>query len=244
MKKTISTVFLLVFCIVVNAQDSSKIQTDNSQKMTTTDTKSCTLHHNSIQLGIGTTGVTLDFRHRFTSLFGIRIGGSYLPGPSDVDATSMVPINKRSKSKMDINSISGTHLLLEISPFSGSGFRLITGVGYFGSLSGKVNSYFVDSVGITNTKKLSPQELGTIKTTIDYGSQVAPYLGIGFGKPVPCHRVGLNVEMGFYYLKPPTVSTITTNSLADNTQLPASLQSQLATYIWWPNIQLNLNVRL
>jgi len=244
MKKTISTVFLLVFCIVVNAQDISKIPTDSSQKMTTPDAKCTLLNQNSIQIGLGTTGISVDYRHRFTSLIGLRIGGAMLPGISNADITNTLKLEKRARSKMDVE-LNNTHLLVEFSPFNGKGVRLITGLGYFATANGKVHSYFVDSVGITNTKSLSPAEIGTIDATIDYGGQIAPYFGLGFGSPVPKHRVGFNVDLGFYYLQAPNVTSICTNALAlNNGTLSPSLKTQLKTYIYLPNIQFNLNIRL
>ncbi len=243
MKKTITNVLLFFFCLAVNAQDSSKVKTDNSQEMTAEAKKSCLLHRNAIQLGIGTTGIGLDYRHRFSTHLGFRLGGSYLLGLSNLDVSEFVAISKKSKSTMEVN-LNNAHLLLEISPFACNGFRLITGIGYISNANGKINTFFVDSLGITNTKTYAPQEVGTVKTNIDYGSQVAPYLGIGLGNAVPKRRIGINVDIGYYFLKAPSVNVIGTNLLENNAHLGPALQAQLETYTWLPNFQLNLNIRL
>ena len=224
------------------AQVVSKLLADSTKKQTAVKRNSLAGHQNAFEIGVGSLGVTADFQHRFTKHLAYRIGGTYLPGVSNVNLSDIVSISSQASTTADV-SLNSYHLLLEYNPFGGNGFRLIAGVGYFASANGKLLTAFKDSLQITRTKTYSPKEVGVVNTTIDYKC-IAPYVGLGLGRGVPKHRFGINLEIGTYYLQAPTVTIVGTNLLANNQQLAPVLQSQLTTYIWLPKFQLNFNFRL
>ena len=239
--KRIFTYLLLFQCFFCKAQSYYSSQSspfETEQKVEN--------NGNAFEIGISTIGITADFQHRFGNYFAYRIGGTFLPGFHHQDVSSFATNPKDSSTSLldiDLNSM---HLLFEVTPFGGSGFRLVTGMGYFAAAKGSITT--TKNNGITvGLKKYSPSEVGSVSTTIDY-SGFAPYLGIGLLRGVPKNNFNINLDLGTYFLGNPTLTQTGTGLLnSNNTETTgADLLKQLIVNNWkfLPVLQMNLNFKL
>jgi len=235
-----------VICIDVHAQDTSKVAKTVSEEKTSLSKNSLEGHKSSLSFGFGTLGLAIDYRNKFANRFAYRIGGSLLPGIKGKDVSSTFT-NKEDSTKLLLDvSLNSVHLLLEVNPFGGNGFRIITGLGFFNSAKGTLLTTKTKSLSV-GMKKYSPDSVGTVTTQVDYGG-VAPYLGIGLFRGVPMGRFNINLDLGTYFLPNPKVTTSGTYLFDSNTteSTGASLQKELIDKKWkfLPVLQLNLNFRL
>ncbi len=92
--------------------------------------------------------------------------------------------------------LSTTELLLDWHPFSG-GFRVTGGVVHNGTdLTGEARPTSTDTVEIGG-RVFNAQEVGSVDADVDF-NRIAPYLGIGYGKPFG-QRLSLSADLGVTY---------------------------------------------
>jgi hypothetical protein len=92
--------------------------------------------------------------------------------------------------------------------------------------------------------QISPDEVGQIKAEIKPSSNIAPYLGIGFGRAIPKNRVGVSFEIGTYYMGSPNVDFYCTKMLEPTSSMKTVLTDNLSPNQWLPRISLSINVKL
>lgn len=126
-------------------------------------------------------------------------------------------------------------------PF-GNAFKLTGGLAY---LMSKVTStaQLRDSTPQGDIN-ISPEEVGQIKAEIKPSSAIAPYIGIGFGRAIPKHRVGVSFEIGTYYMGSPNVDFYCTKMLEPTSSMKTVLSDNLSPNQWLPRLSLNVNIRL
>ncbi|WP_109623135.1 hypothetical protein [Sediminitomix flava] len=123
-------------------------------------------------------------------------------------------------------------------PFAGSSFKLVGGFGYFKNDVTIVGIYEEDvALGEIN---VDPGQL-TVRST---WKVTAPYMGIGFGRPVPKRRIGFGLDMGAYYVGSPDARLTGTNLVEAMNSQEEQLRENLSGYEWFPVIKFRLAVRL
>lgn len=125
-------------------------------------------------------------------------------------------------------------------PFGGA-FKLVAGVAYM-TTRVSASAYLKDSV-VQNDITISPKDVGKITIEIKPAS-FTPYIGLGFGRAVPKHRVGVSFEMGAFYIGSPTVNFSTTGMLEPTNNQGKVLSENMAEYKWLPKLSLGINFRL
>ncbi len=125
-------------------------------------------------------------------------------------------------------------------PFGGA-FKLVAGVAYM-MTNVSASAYLKDSVK-QNDITISPQDVGKISIELKPAS-FAPYIGLGFGRAVPKHRVSVSFEMGAFYIGSPTVNFTTNGMLAPTENQGKVLSENMAEYKWLPKLSLGINFRL
>ncbi|MFP5042815.1 hypothetical protein [Parasediminibacterium sp. JCM 36343] len=199
-------------------------------------------NNTSLQLGVGTQGLSFDVKETVSSKFTLRLGTTLLP-VHNLDLTNTVDIGIKSSTNgdADLNSV---RLLLEYSPVHNGGFRLVTGAGYFYKSGLVMNLSINESKQFSNTgPTYTGAQIGTVKTVID-SKGIAPYIGIGLGRATRKHRFTTNLDLGTFILPSPTVVVTGTNMLSNNSHLGPVLQNQISDYKWLPVLQLHFNYRI
>ena len=92
--------------------------------------------------------------------------------------------------------------------------------------------------------EVSPEEVGFIKGTIQMGSKLSPYFGLGFGRAVPRKRVGIGLDLGTYYKGRPRVDLEATSLLRNNVNNEQVLEDALSFVRWWPVVSFRLAVKV
>ncbi len=136
--------------------------------------------------------------------------------------------------------VGGAAAIFDWHPFKNA-FKLSAGLGYLQTgISGGGRLRDSAKIGLI---PISPEELGEINTSIA-PQKIAPYLGIGFGRAVPKHRVGFAFELGTYYIGQPDVSFKTTKLLEPSSSNEAVLKSNMSGYNWLPHLSFSLTIKL
>jgi hypothetical protein len=197
-------------------------------------------HPASLQLGIGSLGVSGDFKVKIRKKLSLRVGGAYAT-IDNLNNLSSLP--NFVSNNVTSATFTNTHLMIEYSPFKGDGFRLVGGAGYYFNSSVTVNILSKGTYYFGNI----PLNTNVVGTTALIGSLngLAPYLGTSFFKGFPKHRLNLTLDVGTYYLSQPVASVSEgTGLLKGNVTCVSTLQQNINGYRWYPVIQLNFNVKL
>lgn len=195
----------------------------------------------------------------------MRVGVTTLPGsykynqsiePIDVSGTEVKIPDLRLKATAGM-----THgmLLFDFTPFRrGKSSFYITLGAYFGSskllkLSGQLDPAQLaelESQGIHITD--IPVNIGSSEVMLNAdGSMnaslkvwaVKPYVGLGFGRPIPKRRVGFRGEIGAAFIGKPKVESANVRDIDGNGEI-GTINKILGKVIVYPNISLTLTVRL
>ncbi|NBV04297.1 MAG: hypothetical protein EBS08_01320 [Cytophagia bacterium] len=71
-----------------------------------------------------------------------------------------------------------------------------------------------------------------------------PYVGLGFGRAAPKHRLGLGLDLGAYYIGPPKPEILATGMVKRTSEQSATLQENLKDFQWLPVFSFRLAVAL
>lgn len=179
-------------------------------------------NHVSAGLSVGTDGIGFEVATPLTYHFAARAGFSFMPKikyDQDVnighdDAFTTEEVNIQGKLNM-----SDFHLLFDYYPFKTSTFRITAGA-YIGKsklLEAENTHPFVKEAqwgsaglelgtGSDTYTVVSDANTGDVHADLKVNS-FKPYIGIGFGRAVPKHRVGVQFDLGVQFWGKPEVWT-------------------------------------
>lgn len=156
---------------------------------------------------VGTLGIGVDVAKSFTSQLNGRLGFNF----------GSIGFN-RSDSGIDYNSqlnLSSVQLFGDYYPINSSSFRITGGLiaqnNRF-SVTGKPSgsgTYTLDG------NQFSASDVGTLSGEYKYGNSIAPYVGIGIGKP-PSEGFGFNADLGVMFTGSPQVTLTASNPAFNN----------------------------
>ncbi|MFY7830018.1 MAG: hypothetical protein ACOVQ4_22975 [Flectobacillus sp.] len=225
-QKTTFSLFLLYVCLI------------SYSNVTKAQTPSGSSHKLGLSLNLGTTpGV--DIGYAISPKITARLGYSYFKYNTNTTAkTSGEDVKLGGDANVSIASLS-----FEYHPFKKSSFKLIGGVSYFdkGQIALVVTPTGTYKFGSTT---FTPEEVGNVQFTVDYGKQYAPFAGIGFGRTVPKRRVGFGFEVGSYYTQTPKVTLTGDKRLSSMSEQQAKVQENMKDWKYWPVVNLRLAIRL
>ncbi len=185
--------------------------------------------HLSIGVGVGTTGIDLQVATPINDYIGVRAGYSFIPKikPSfDVDIDSDEDFLRKEdgsgyydKAEIEANLNMGDFkLLADIYPTKKTQFHFTAGffVGKSKLASATTTNHFLNKTYWGN----SGPELGTALNTYTVVSDAEghvnldlkvnsfkPYIGIGFGRPVPSKRLNVSFDFGVQFWGKPALWT-------------------------------------
>ncbi|AEI46845.1 hypothetical protein [Runella slithyformis] len=195
-------------------------------------------HKFGTALRLGTTP-GFDFAYRISPKITILLGYTYFKYTvNTVAKTADEGVKLDAGIKM--SAVSG---LVEYHPFRKSSFKLLTGVSYINQ--GLISVLVTPEGNYTfGTTVFTPEEVGNVSLSVDYGQSAAPFVGIGFGRTVPKRRVGIGFEMGMYYIKSPVISMSGKERLSSMSEQQAQVQENMKDWRYWPVMNLRLAIRL
>jgi hypothetical protein len=156
---------------------------------------------------VGTLGIGADVTKSFTSQIDGRLGFNF----------GSVGIN-RTDSGINYDStlnLSSFHLFGDYYVFGGTGFRVT------GGLVAQNNKFSVTSKPAANgsytinNTQYSANDVGSLTGDFKYANSIAPYLGIGFGKPAS-EGLGFNADLGIMFTGAPKVTLNASNPTFNN----------------------------
>ncbi len=236
MKKITTLFFLLLNFTFLSAAEKEVIaRLKESAKQ---NAMSKIVKSSSVGIQFGTTGLGLNYKAKLHNRVFLRAGASYLP------ATYKMPITVSGLSTTAnlAASFSNIHLFGEYQVFEHIGLRLVGGLGYFlnGDLKATLlpkSSYTIENV------TYSPSEIGQLELNLDWKG-IAPYMGLGFGMPIPETKFNLNMDLGMFYLSQPTTTVIGTGRLQDNASMATQINKNTDDYRYFPTFQLSFNYKI
>lgn len=225
-QKTTFSLFLLYVCLI------------SYSSVTKAQSLSGTSHKLGLSLNLGTTP-GIDVGYAISPKITARLGYSYFKYNTNTTAkTSGEEVKLGGDANVSIASLS-----FEYHPFKRSSFKLIGGASYFdkGQIAFVVTPTGTYKFGSTT---FTPEEVGNVQFTVDYGKQYAPFAGIGFGRTVPKRRVGFGFEVGSYYTQTPKVTLKGDKRLSSMSEQQAKVQENMKDWKYWPVVNLRLAIRL
>lgn len=232
--KLLAFLFVLVGCLkITSAQEQVEIFNPESSKVSFFGSGY------GFSIGVGSLGPGLSLNKRLSSHFSLNIGYSNLGLKQQTELTfdnEMVVLN----ADVTLGAIS---LLVDYHPFKSSSFRLTGGV------AKNLNNYSVTITPKNDVKYgeivLPKEDVGNLVFTFN-SNEYAPYLGFGFGRAIPKHRVGVGFDVGCYYHGNPTANIKASGAFGPTATKEKEEQLQKAFDGWafYPYVNLKLNVKL
>lgn len=173
-------------------------------------------NHLGVSVHAATTGFGFEVATPMTKFVTLRAGASFMPGikfSPDLTCyyTATGPDNQKYETEVDMDidaSLKRTQgsVIFNIYPFAHSSSFFVAAGAYFGGSS---------IIGLTgHSNQLAGQrdaflEIGDYKLPIDANGNVngslraksfRPYLGLGFGRPLPKGRLNFGVELGVQFM--------------------------------------------
>lgn len=171
---------------------------------------------NTFAVGVngGTTGVGFDLAAPLTPYVSVRGGLHIMPDFSiedDMDVDVTVNGQSRTSSTQVKGSIGRTtgELIFNVHPFKSS-FFIAAGASFGGNKVVKIEGHSEDLKEIMQTADKAGLVIGDYTIPVDKNGNVSgglqsksfrPYLGLGFGRPVPKKRIGVLFDMGVQFGK-------------------------------------------
>lgn len=129
-------------------------------------------------------------------------------------------------------------LKLSYHPF-GNAFKLVAGAGYFTASRLNLNSRFAESTFVGEIE-FTTDDIGEIDIDFNW-SEVAPYIGIGFGRPVSKKGLGFAFNAGTYYSESPEITLVATNILEPTSDQEGLLNESFESFQFIPYITFRLS---
>ncbi len=230
---------------LVQAQDSTSAKIDTAGTSMKTSVKKIDLKPKSnvgkLAIGgsLGTTpGVDLSFQ--FAKHFAVRASWvTFSYEQKDLDIKSSESTLKGNVDfKMEAYSFA-----LDFYPSVKSSFKIFAGVSSIQKASISLSA--APTQGYTvGAMSFTPDKLGTLNFSVDYGKTTVPFAGLGFGRAVPKRRVGFGFEGGLYYLNSPAVMLGGTKFLSAMSDQQPQVQANMNDWRYYPVFNLRLAVKL
>lgn len=229
--KTTTSFLLFCLCLISDMAFSQDVVTSNPPKAKSP-------HKLGLSLNLGTTpGISLAYG--LSPKVTARLGFSYFKYNVNTTANAS---DEDVKLAGDAD-LAMADLSFEYHPFKKSSFKLFGGASYIDK--GKVSVVVTPTGTYTfGNSTFTPDQIGNVKLSVDYGKSIAPFAGIGFGRTIPKRRVGFGFEVGTYYTKTPEVTITGEKRLSSMSDQQATVQENMKDWKYWPVINLRLAVRL
>lgn len=191
-----------------------------------------------IALRVGSPGLGLEVARDVHPQLAVRGGIGTIPGQS-FDFTLD---DNRVDVGVDVDVDLGTFYgLADFSPL-GPHLRLTTGVIYT-SLKLKAVGLPLASYQVGN-RSFTPEELGSMTATADYGRKIVPYLGVGLGSLTNGRRMGIVLDAGVALSGSLSVEVDATGMLSPSVDQQVVIQEALDGVRVFPAVSLGLALRL
>ena len=167
---------------------------------------------------VGTLGAGLDLTTGLTDSLNLRLNGNYFTYSRE-DTIEDVSYDA------DLN-FKSFGLLADWHCFN-NGFRITGGVYYNGN---KIDSTGIPTAGEyeINGTNYTAADIGTLKTDVELGNQVAPYLGFGWGNAIDKEgHWSFSLDVGVLFVGSPDVSASVTGPAAANTAFQNDLEAEV-----------------
>lgn len=176
-------------------------------------------NHVAVGASVGTEGFGFEVATPVTNYLALRAGMSMLPkvkvsGDVDIDADTRLLTNKKVNIEGKLNKVD-FKFLVDFYPFA-KGFPLHLTVGAFIGSPKLVSIYntgeFLSPTewGVAGVKlgdyRITSDERGNISADVKV-KKFKPYVGLGFGRAVPKHRLSFNFDLGVQFWGSPAVWT-------------------------------------
>ena len=94
-------------------------------------------------------------------------------------------------------------------------------------------------------KTFTPEEIGSVTTTLGWKSKTAPYVGLGFGNAVsPGKHLGFTMDIGGIYAGSPRVAMVGTKLIGPTATQAASIEESAKNLKWFPMIAFGLSYKI
>ena len=188
-----------------------------------------------------TTGVGADLVYRFNDKLDFRLGFD----------TAKFSINDQISNddfdlEINANLESGTLSAL-LNYYLGKRFFLTAGV-----MSNNFSTYAEGKLTddyLWGDVTISKEDFGSIDFTVEPGSKIAPYFGIGFGRALSIkRRISMALEFGALYFGQPDFTINATGALSPTSD-PINaqeeiLESEFEEFVFYPVIKFSLGIKL
>lgn len=201
----------------------------------------------SLGVHLGSQGFGINAAYSTSEVFSLRLAGSIAPlGLSKIRSWD------NNKYDMDMKGrFFNTSLMMEVKPFRRSSNSLfmrelavIGGAAYFFKAETDATAlpkgdYHYGDIVIPNS------DVGKFKAHIKW-KPWAPYLGVGIrniylGNCFKRGYLGLNIDIGSYYMSAPDVKVTADKLLSENTDNEWIIERNMKSYRWLPVVQIGIS---
>lgn len=186
----------------------------------------------AIALKISTLGLSFEGIRSFGTNFTFRTGFSLFNYQSDSDFDEE---DWQYNAQLRLLSFSN---LIDWYPFR-SGFH-VTGGALVNLTEGNFKLYPMRTYKVGGTL-YTPELLGVVSAKINL-NKVAPYLGIGFGKPTHRNHFYFSIDLGVIYQGAPGVDVTATGLLEPTAEQELLIEDNIQWFQFYPVISLGINI--
>lgn len=209
--------------------------------------------HLGVGVGAGTTGVSVEFSTPITRWMQLRAGMSFMPDIKIGTEADIYSPNDGFYSDVDLDLGLGRtqgSLILNIYPSPWGSFFIAGGFYFGGDKLLKIKGYSPElaqyqGAGVEIGDYILPVDKnGNIDGFLKV-KNVRPYVGIGWGRPVPNRRVNFGIELGVQFMGKSKLYSnygqITTNTYSDGENDIQKIMDKVSVY---PVLTFRLNGRI
>jgi len=186
----------------------------------------------------GTNGIGVQVAAAITNRLNARVGGHYFDlqtkRESDID-NILVDVMAGGNTFF----VSG---LLDLYPFGSAGTHLTAGV-YYNGLEGRGSITPAQNITVQG-QSYTPEEVGTVEIDLSFDSEVAPYVGIGYGDGLQGGRFAFNFDLGALRVGAPSVEMRGSGMVAPTAQQAALIEGNLDWFEWYPVFSFGFTSRI
>lgn len=239
---------LLLNSLLLSGQNSKNDSTQSAADLSKSQMDTLVQKKNAVGLNFGLQGFGLDYGRRLNDRFQIRLRGQVLP--FTLEDYALTVSDQDVNVNLDLN-ITNIGFIVDYHPFAGKSFKLMFGGSYFienrieANVALRDSLFFGDDGPDADSKGdfvFTPEDIGSVGIKLEW-AQVAPYIGLGFGRAVPKKAVGFSVGLGAYYMGKPEVTVNATGMLEDTAEEEDELEENLSDLQWLPQLNFRLSFK-